>query len=109
MEFRKITAIVRLERTEPVKKRLKSIHVPGVSCTEVNGYGEYADYYSPDWQVTHARFEIFVEASRCEEIVEAIMAEARTGVTGDGIVAVLPVAQLYRIRSGEAASDSKDK
>lgn len=106
MKFRKITAIVRLERAELIEQRLKAISVPGVSCSHVRGYGEYADFYSSDWQVTHARFEIFAAAARAQEIVDAILEEARTGVSGDGIVAVLPVEHLYHIRSGEESAES---
>jgi len=101
MALRKITAIVRTDRTPQVRDRLEGLGVPGMSLTRVKGYGEYADFYSADWCVSHARLEIFIEASRVDEIVQAIMDEARTGVAGDGIVAVLPVEHLYHIRSGE--------
>jgi nitrogen regulatory protein P-II 1 len=105
MEFRKITAIIRINKAEQVAQKLKSIGVPGMSCTHVNGYGEYANFYSSDWQVEHARVEIFVQTSRAGEIVEAIMEAARTGVTGDGIVAVLPVEHLYHIKTGEESKE----
>ncbi|HHJ15823.1 MAG TPA: P-II family nitrogen regulator [Gammaproteobacteria bacterium] len=108
MEFRKITAIIRLDRSDQVEQALKANGVPGVSCTHVKGYGEYADFYCTDWQVTHARFEIFIEADRVQEVVDAIMAEARTGVSGDGIVAVLPVEHLYHIRTGKDATREQD-
>jgi len=104
MEFRKVTAIIRLDRSDRVEHALKVIGVPGVSCTHVKGYGEYADFYCDDWQVTHARFEIFIQAARIQEVIDVIMDEARTGVSGDGIVAVLPVEHLYHIRSGEDAA-----
>ena len=105
MEFRKITAIIRLDRAEQVEHGLKSIGVPGMSCTHVNGYGEYADFYSSDWKVKHARVEIFVTAAQVKEIVDAILKEAGTGSSGDGIIAVLPVEHLYHIRSGANATE----
>lgn len=101
MEFRKITAIIRIDRAGQVEQRLKAIGVPGMSCTHVKGYGEYANFYSSDWRVEHARVEIFIQASRAGEVAEAIIEAARTGVSGDGIVAVLPVEHLYHIRTGE--------
>ncbi len=104
MEFRKVTAIIRLDRAEQVERKLKSIGVPGMSCTHVNGYGEYADFYSSDWKVKHARVEIFVKATQVKEIVDAILEEAGTGTSGDGIIAVLPVEHLYHIRCGHDAS-----
>ena len=36
MKFRKVTAIIRLERLEAVEKCLNKLAVPGISVTEVN-------------------------------------------------------------------------
>jgi nitrogen regulatory protein PII len=36
-----------------------------------------------------------------EEVIEAIIAAARTGEIGDGRVFVIPVEQSYNIRTGE--------
>jgi nitrogen regulatory protein P-II 1 len=99
MNFRKVTAIFRSDSCEKVERRLQEIGVHGFSVTKVKGYGEYADLYSNDWLVTHARIEIFTEQSKVEEIVETIMEAAHFGLDGDGIIAVLPVEKLYRIRT----------
>jgi nitrogen regulatory protein P-II 1 len=47
----------------------------------------------------YARLEIYCETSRAEEIAQAIMDTAHTGQSGDGIVAIIPVERMYRIRS----------
>ena len=47
----------------------------------------------------HARLETYCEASRANGIVQAIMDAAHTGLGGDGVVALIPVELLYRIRS----------
>ncbi len=99
MDFRKVTAIVRCESCEKVEQKLQTLGVHGFSISKVRGYGEYADLYSNDWMVTHARIEIFTEASKAEEIAEAIMEAAHVGLEGDGIIAVLPVEKLFRIRT----------
>ncbi len=104
MGLKKITAIIRLDRADRVEERLKAAGVPGMSCTHVRGYGEYADFYSSDWQVIHARVEIFVDEAKAREIVDIFLEEAHTGVAGDGIVAVLPVEHLYHIRTGRDAA-----
>lgn len=98
-EFRKVTAIFRLERLANVEKALRDIPVGGVSVTRVKGYGEYVDLYARDWMTEHARIEIFTHASQVQRIVEAISAAASTGTRGDGIVSVLPVESVFRIRS----------
>jgi len=101
MNFRKVTAILRPERLEPVEECLKRLNVPGVSVTRVKGFGEYANFYEADWMCTHVRVEVFVGANQADEIARAIMDAAHTGVQGDGIVAVLPVESVYHIRTRE--------
>ena len=83
------------------------MRVKGISVTKVKEYGEYANFFNPDWMVNHSRIEIFTEKAKVEEIVAAIMDIAHTGMPGDGIVAVLPVEKRYRIRTkSEIAPDA---
>jgi len=49
--------------------------------------------------VTCTKIEIFTEQSQVDQIVETILDAANLGIEGDGIVAVLPVAKMYRIRT----------
>jgi nitrogen regulatory protein P-II 1 len=97
-DYCKVTAIIRSEALEKVEQRLQELGVHGISVTRVTGYGEYANFYSADCMTAHARIEIFTSAQRAEIIAQAIMDAAHSGVAGDGIVAVLPVNQVYRIR-----------
>lgn len=103
MELRKIVAIVQNHVLENVEGRLVDMRVKGISVTKVKGYGEYANFFNPDWMVNHSRIEIFTQKARVEEIVTAIMEIAHTSMPGDGIVAVLPVEKLYRIRTKSEA------
>ncbi len=96
--FCKVTAIIRCELLDKVELRLQELRVHGYSVMQVKGCGEYTNFYSLDCMTTHARVEIFTSAQRAEVIAQAIMDAAHTGVEGDGIVAVLPVDKVYRIR-----------
>jgi len=87
MSFKKITAIVRTNLLESVEKALKEIGVPGVSVSQIKGYGEYSDFYAKDWMVTSSRVEVFID-TECAE--------------GDGIVVITPVEKIYHIRTKEA-------
>ena len=104
MNYCKVTAIIRGEVLEKVEQKLQAIGVSGISVTRVKGYGECADFYSTDLLVRHARIEIFTLASEADTIAQAIMESAHVGMEGDGIVAVLPVAKLYRIRTKSAVT-----
>jgi len=105
MNYRKVTAIFRIELLEKVEKKLQELGVRGLSVSRVKGYGEYADFYSKDWLTSHARIEIFLEENRAETTAQAIMDVASLGMEGDGIVAILPVEKLYRIRTKTEIND----
>jgi nitrogen regulatory protein P-II 1 len=98
-DYCKVTAIIRCEVLEKVEFRLQEINVHGYSVMQVKGCGEYTDFFTHDCMTKHARVEIFTFADRAEAIALAIMDAAHSGVAGDGIVAVLPVKQVYRIRT----------
>ena len=57
--------------------------------------------------VRHVRLETFTHEEHAEEIVKAIMEAAHTGTSGDGIVAVEPVDELYRIRKKALANSDE--
>ncbi len=105
MEWKKIIAIIRTDKLECVEKCLKAINVQGISVTKVKGYGEHANFFTSDWYVNHARLEIYCETSRTDQIVSTIIEAAHTGEAGDGIVSVLPVEKIYRIRTKREVGD----
>jgi len=96
--IKKVTAIVRTDALEDVESRLRGLGVPGVTVSRVKGFGEYANFFTPDWKSAHARVEIFIDEAQVQFLVDTIMATAHSGLPGDGIVAVAPVDDLYRIR-----------
>jgi nitrogen regulatory protein P-II 1 len=97
--YRKVTAIVRIEDLERVEKALQDLRVSGVTVTRVKGYGEYKDFFECDWLGAYARLELFTGEERVSRVVDAILSVASTGTAGDGIVSVLPVERVWRIRS----------
>ena len=107
MEWKKVIAIIRENKLRGVEERLKDLQVGGISVTRGAGYGEYANLLSQDWCVTHARLEIYCEASRADVIMQAIMDEAHTGAEGDGIIVVIPVERMYRIKTKAEATHEK--
>lgn len=98
MEYRKVTAIIRTACLPAVEASLIAAGARGLTFTKVAGFGEYANFYRHDWMTDHARLELFVLAERVDTIVRAITDAACTGTPGDGIIAVLPVEQFWKIR-----------
>jgi len=56
---------------------------------------------------SHARIEIFIGKDRVEAVANAILEAAHQGLPGDGIVAVLPAEQVFRIRTKSVAGADK--
>jgi len=104
MSYRKVTAIIQRDVLEKVERKLLEMGIRGISVTRAKGYGEYRNFYSRDWMVSHARIEIFVDETKADAIARAIMEVAHVGLEGDGIVAILPVEKLYRIRTRSEAT-----
>ena len=108
MDIKKVTAIVRTDVLEDVERHLRQLGVPGLTVWRVKGFGEYANFLSPDWKSAHARLEIFADAAQAQQIVDTVMRAAHTGTCGDGIVAVLPVDGLFRIRDRRQLRSARD-
>jgi len=102
MKYKKVVAIVRRSRLDEIERELLRCGVQGLTVTPVKGYGEYADTFARDLMVPHVRVEIFRLAEEVETIVRVLLEKARTGVSGDGLVAVEPVERIVRIRTGSA-------
>ena len=104
MDINLIIAICRRDRLEQVEQKLRKIGVERVDVSKVRGYGEYHDYFQPDWMVDEVRFDIFTKREEVDAITAAIMEGAHTGATGDGIVAVLPIDKFSLIRTRSEAT-----
>lgn len=105
MRYHKIHAYVRVHRLELVEQALERLDIGGFSYCRVKGIGEYANYFRKDLVVEHARLEIFVREENLDAAIEAIITAAGTHSEGDGILAVLPVEQVIRIRDHTTLSD----
>ncbi|MDQ6960377.1 MAG: P-II family nitrogen regulator [Mariprofundaceae bacterium] len=99
MEMNVVIAVIRTEMLDQVEACLQQLGIEGISVNMVKGYGEYENFYSRDHMTTHARMEIFASASKVEEIARCIMKAAHAGQPDDGMVTILPVKKMYRIRT----------
>ncbi|HTJ01620.1 MAG TPA: P-II family nitrogen regulator [Methylovirgula sp.] len=108
-----VTAIIKPFKLDEVREALTAAGVPGMTVSEVKGYGrqkghteiyrgaEYAIQFLPKLKI-----EIAVSDEIIARVVEAISGAARTGEIGDGKVFVTPLEQAYRIRTGERDTDA---
>ena len=106
--MKKIEAIIREERLDPVKKELEQMGIIGMTVTEVMGRGQQKGI-ALQWRVGEYRvdflpklkLEIVCHDDDCQAAVAAIMKAAKTGRIGDGKIFVLAVEEAIRIRTGE--------
>ena len=103
-----IKAVVRPNKVDEVREALERLNLGGMTVTDVRGHGRQkghtAVYRGKEYEVSllpKVEVEVVVGDSVVEEVIQAVIAAARTGEIGDGRVFVLPVEQAYNIRTGE--------
>jgi nitrogen regulatory protein PII len=103
-----IKSIVRPHKVDDVREALERLNIAGMTVTDVRGHGRQkghtAVYRGKEYSVTllpKVEIEVVVPDNVAQDVIEAIIAAARTGEIGDGRVFVLPVEHSYNIRTGE--------
>jgi nitrogen regulatory protein P-II 1 len=103
-----IVAIIRPDRLNEVLERLYLAEVRGLTVSRVLGHGGEMDQVETYRGMTvkmelqeKVRLEIGVSEPFVDVTVQAILQSAATGEVGDGKIFVIPVHNVYRIRTGE--------
>ena len=107
--MKKIEAIIKEERLEAVKKGLEEKGFIGLTVTQVSGRGQQRGIFL-QWRVgvyrvdllPKIKVEVVVSDKDCPTVIGIISEAGRTGTIGDGMIFVLPVEQIYRVRTGES-------
>ncbi len=96
--MKQIVTIVRPHLVDEVLTTLRRAPLEAMSVMEVKGYGrqksyldeyqetEYSEAFVPKVEIT-----LWVDDSRCDEVLAKIVAVARSGRIGDGKIFVMPV------------------
>lgn len=103
-----IKAVIKPFKIDDVKEALAEIGVEGMTVYEVKGFGRQKGhseiYRGSEYTVEllpKLVLDICVPSDMVDRTVDALMKAARTGKIGDGKIFVMPVEQVYRIRTGE--------
>lgn len=109
--MKRITAIVRTEKLEPLKEALFNANVGGMTISQVMGCGNqhgWSEYYRGTEvllnMVPKVKFELVVNDEQVDNLVGVICDTAKTGEVGDGKVFVSPVEEVVRIRTNESGT-----
>ncbi len=91
-----------------MKEALKAVGIDGMTITEVRGHGRQKGhkeiYRGMEYQVDllpKIKIEMVVPDARSEEVIQTLVASARTGKIGDGKIFVYEVLEAIRIRNDE--------
>jgi len=111
--MKKIEAVIKPFKLEEVKKALNDLTVEGMTVSEVKGFGRQKGHtefyrgaeYTVDF-LPKIKIEIVTTDAMATQVVEAIVAGARSGKIGDGKIFVVPVEEVVRIRTGETGEQA---
>ena len=106
--MKKIEAIIRPEKLEPLRLLLAEIGYPGMMVTEIEGHGKQGGV-SHQWRgsaykttfLSKIKVEIVVPDSKVKKLCAAIIEVCRSGAVGDGKIFISPVNDAIRIRTKE--------
>ncbi|KKM09891.1 hypothetical protein SY88_17095 [Clostridiales bacterium PH28_bin88] len=111
--MRKIEAVIRPGKLEPVKEALGRFGIHGMTVTHVTGcglqQGKTEFYRGATYTVNllpKVKLEIIIGDHDVDEVVGIISKHAFTGNVGDGKIFVYPVEDAVRIRTGERGDDA---
>jgi nitrogen regulatory protein P-II 1 len=106
--MKKIEAIIRPEKLEPLKDALIRNKISGITINQVFGCGNqygFTEYVRGNTIIMNTlskvEVKIVVPDDKLEEIIELITSVAETGEFGDGKIFVSDVLDCIRIRTKE--------
>jgi nitrogen regulatory protein P-II 1 len=111
--MKKIEAIIQPFKLDEVKEALKSAGIDGMTISDVRGHGRQKGhreiYRGQEYNVDllpKVKIEMVVASERCDEVLNALAAAARTGKIGDGKIFVYEVADAIRIRNDDRGNSA---
>ncbi|MBI4799272.1 MAG: P-II family nitrogen regulator [Desulfarculus sp.] len=114
--LKKIEAIIREDKVNDVREALKQVGILGMNIFEIRGRGRQGGIvlsgrsgsYVVD-MLPKMQLNIVLSEHNLDATIEAILKAAKTGEegeAGDGLIFVLPVEEVVRIRTGERGHDA---
>lgn len=108
-----VIAYINPFKLDDIRDALKKAGVSGLSVNNIQGFGRQGGhtetYRGAEYEVDFlpkVRIEVLADEELTERVIAAIEESARTGAIGDGKIAVLPIDDVVRIRTGERGEDA---
>ena len=113
MAMKKIEAIIRPEKLEPVKLALIAAEVTGLHVEQVVGHGNQrgivhtsrgGESYVID-MLPKVKLTTVVSDWNVDNVIKVILEHAATGNIGDGKIFISDIEDAVRVRTGERGND----
>ncbi len=111
--MKKIEAIIRPEKLEPLKDALLKMKINGITINQVLGCGKqygFTEYVRGNTIIMNTlpkiEIKIVVPDERLDEIIDTIISVAESGEFGDGKIFVSDVIDCIRIRTRERGNNA---
>ena len=103
-----LVAVIKPHKLEEVKDALKGIGIPGMTVTEVKGFGRQGGHtetyrgaeYTVDF-LPKVRVEVLCDTADADKVDRHHRRRRPTGKIGDGKIWASPLDRLVRVRTGE--------
>jgi len=110
---KKIEAIIRHFKLEPLKEALVAKGVQGMTVIEARGFGRQKGQremyrgveYSVDF-LPKLKIEVMVTDNQLDGILQTIVDATRTAKVGDGKIFVTNLPEAYKVRTGESGDEA---
>ncbi|MDD4955758.1 MAG: P-II family nitrogen regulator [Candidatus Omnitrophica bacterium] len=99
--MKKIECIIRPEKLKPLTDELFLAGIGGLTVTEAKGFGREAVRPENFLFLPKTKIEIYVTDEQLSEVIETISACCRDDKFGSGKIAILPIDDCIRVRTGE--------
>jgi nitrogen regulatory protein P-II 1 len=99
--MKKIECIIRSEKLKAVTDALKGIGIGGMTTYDVRGFGLQTTRPESFLFVHKTKIEIYALDKQVNKIISVILMYCQTGKMGDGKIAVIPIDDCVRVRTGE--------
>lgn len=98
MNYCKVVAIMNITDYGLISNQLKELNIPGVTVSQVQGFGDYINEYNEFGFSENMKIEIYTSQAQAEEIATVLSKLANEITEGGGIIAIEPLAQLHNVR-----------
>lgn len=108
-----VLAYINPFKLEEARDAVRATGVSGMTVTAAEGFGRQAGhtetYRGAEYEVQFTpkiRLEVLTDDTMAAAVVQAIQESSRSGAIGDGKIAVVPVEDVIRIRTGERGREA---